>query len=275
MLRVLLVIALILCLQPLAAQDRPESPRSLSSVLADDGRMFLGDVGGFFVSPLHWHAADWGLAAGAIGGTALTMTADGWVHDRVSLPGDAEQRDDFWDIPTFYGSGPFVVGASLGTYAAGLAFGNEDVHIVGRLMFTSLTAASITAEILKVVMGRSRPYTGESQWDFRWFEKGDDRHSFPSGHTTAAFAISTVLAESIDRLWARVAFYGMASLTGFARVRNNQHWASDALGGALIGIASGFYAVSREEVRTAPDSHSSRLQFGMSFSGVTVIYRIL
>ena len=275
MLRAFPIIAVLLFALPSAAQDSASSSRPLSSVLVDDGRIFLIDVGGFFVSPLHWGASDWGLAAGAIGGTALTMTADGWVHDRVSLPGDAGQRDDFWDIPTFYGTGAFVAGTSAVTYAAGLAFGNDEVRVVGRLMITSLATASITTEILKYAMGRSRPYTGESQWDFRWFEKGDDRHSFPSGHTTAAFAMSTVLAESIDKPWARVAFYGMATLTGVARVRNNQHWASDVLGGALIGIASGFSALSQENSRKETGDHAGRLQFGVSYAGVAVTYRIL
>jgi membrane-associated phospholipid phosphatase len=269
------LVALLCMAQPSFGQHASEPNPSLSRVLVDDGGKFLTDVGAFFVSPLHWDVRGWGIAAGAIGGTALTMTSDRWVHDRVSLPGDAYPRHDFWDVPTFYGDGAFAAGASAATYVSGLAFGSEDMHIVGRLMITSLATASITTEILKYVTGRSRPYTGASQWDFQGFKKGDEHHSFPSGHTTAAFAMSTIVAERIDQLWARVTFYGMATLTGIARVRDNQHWVSDVLGGALIGVASGFCAIAQERARTGGQDSSGRLEFGVSYAGITVVYRIL
>ena len=69
---------------------------------------------------------------------------------------------------------------------------------------------------------------------------GSDNHSMPSGHTAQAFASATLLdMEYRDtNPWISVSGYLCATATGFFRVANNKHWASDVFIGAGIGIAS-------------------------------------
>jgi len=66
------------------------------------------------------------------------------------------------------------------------------------------------------------------------------KYSFPSGHTSTAFASAEFMRmEYKDRsaLYG-VAGYLMAAATGYLRMYNNKHWFSDVVTGAGIGIAS-------------------------------------
>ncbi|MCF6222212.1 MAG: phosphatase PAP2 family protein [Flavobacteriaceae bacterium] len=67
---------------------------------------------------------------------------------------------------------------------------------------------------------------------------GSDNDSFPSGHTSNAFVMATVLHhEFIDtNPWLAFSGYLFATTTGVFRVLNNKHWVSDVLVGAGIGI---------------------------------------
>jgi membrane-associated phospholipid phosphatase len=69
---------------------------------------------------------------------------------------------------------------------------------------------------------------------------GSTDNSMPSGHTAQAFVSATLLdMEYRDTSpWISVGGYLCAAATGYLRVANNRHWASDVLIGAGIGIAS-------------------------------------
>jgi len=67
---------------------------------------------------------------------------------------------------------------------------------------------------------------------------GENYQSFPSGHTSNAFVMATVLHhEFIDsNKWLAYSGYLFATTTGVLRVLNNAHWVSDVLVGAGLGI---------------------------------------
>lgn len=67
---------------------------------------------------------------------------------------------------------------------------------------------------------------------------GNGVNSFPSGHTTQAFAAATFLSEEYkDELpWMPYFAYTMASSVGALRIANNRHYLSDVLFGAGLGI---------------------------------------
>lgn len=59
-------------------------------------------------------------------------------------------------------------------------------------------------------------------------------HSFPSGHTTTAFALATFLA--LHSTPQRGIFWALAAaLVGFSRIYLNQHFLPDVLAGAALG----------------------------------------
>lgn len=69
---------------------------------------------------------------------------------------------------------------------------------------------------------------------------GEDNHSFPSGHTTTAFANAQILHEEYGSrsVFYSIGGYATATAVGGMRVLNNQHWVADVLMGAGIGIGA-------------------------------------
>lgn len=64
--------------------------------------------------------------------------------------------------------------------------------------------------------------------------------SFPSGHTSALFAVSTIVFLA-DPLWG-AAYFALSSLVALGRVFIGVHWPLDIFAGVLIGLGSGYLA---------------------------------
>lgn len=69
---------------------------------------------------------------------------------------------------------------------------------------------------------------------------GSGFNSFPSGHTTTAFAAAEFLRMEYKDVspWYGIAGYTVAAATGALRLYNNKHWISDVVAGAGFGILS-------------------------------------
>ncbi len=93
------------------------------------------------------------------------------------------------------------------------------------LLVSSIATLGVT-ELLKQTFNEERP------------DKSDNQ-SFPSGHTSIAFATATVLYYEYKESNKFLAFSGVAFATTTAvfRVLNNKHFTSDVLVGAGVGIA--------------------------------------
>jgi len=269
---------LVCCLLPLSsglrAQSSAQDSASVSSFILHDVKLGLHDASTFFSAPAHFSGNQWLQAAGCIGGAAALFTLDNGIQHSLSVSGRKSLNGDLWDVPTVYGSAYFAAGLSLATYTAGALTGEEGMRTTGRLLGESLVLAGVPATLVKIAAGRRRPYAGVGPWKFHAFQFSEGSQSFPSGHATVAFAISTVLAERIDNIWGRIGLYGLASLTALARVHNNQHWFSDVIGGAGLGITSGLYVVASERRRTHPsDQQQGRFIVYPSREGLTFSYR--
>jgi undecaprenyl-diphosphatase len=98
--------------------------------------------------------------------------------------------------------------------------------------------------------------------------------SFPSGHTTTAFACAVVLAGVVRRRDARIGLFALAGGIGFSRLYVGVHFPLDVAGGVALGLAYGWvvlqlvgrleharhdHAERREEGDPQPDAPSGRL----------------
>ena len=102
--------------------------------------------------------------------------------------------------------------------------------------------AALLANGLKHLIGRPRPkfvHSGDWQMSLS-LTSGLD--SFPSGHSTASFAVATVLAKRFPVL--SPLCLGVALFVGVSRVLRGSHFPTDVMGGAIIGILSGFVAAA-------------------------------
>jgi membrane-associated phospholipid phosphatase len=203
-----------------SALESPATPVSVSddSAKSEPGLVtgFLRDVGGDYKNFLSVETA-WWLGGG--GGAAWAVhAADQSIADSAqanppSLPGGS-----------LYGSQLVQIPVAVGWWIAGSAAGSPAQAAVGRdLLRAELSVASWTYAI-KFAVDRTRP-------------NGDPR-GFPSGHASTSFAIATVLQEHFG--WkAGIPAFAAAAYTGVERVADNQHWASDVVFGAALGVASG------------------------------------
>jgi len=108
---------------------------------------------------------------------------------------------------------------------------------------TALTALLIgfllTNQMLKPLVGRPRPWE-----DIAGLLPLVEEHSFsfPSGHTTSAFAFAGALLLSLPVKWGKAAALGAAVLMGFSRLYVAAHYPTDVLGGVVIGLLAGWIA---------------------------------
>jgi lipid A 4'-phosphatase len=103
-------------------------------------------------------------------------------------------------------------------------------------IFVAVAASGLAADLLKVIVGRTRPkllFDGGA-YDFTWFGFRADHWSFPSGHATIAAALMAALWCLWPRpLWLYAA---AAALVAASRVITGQHYLSDVVAGAAIGV---------------------------------------
>ena len=248
---------------------------SRRGVFGNDFAAVLHDAGSFFSAPFHFSNKEWHYTAGAAGATLFLMSVDRGIKNSVGNGARGTLNGDFLDLPTRYGVVTYANLFAVATYATGWIAGSDDIRVTGRLMFESLALSGITVISMRYIAGRARPYGDNGPWDFHWFETRNAVQSFPSGHATVAFAFSTVLAERIDTFWSRIAFYGMATLTAYARVYKHQHWSSDVVVAAGLGMLAGLHVVREEERRSCETlSEASRLQFYPALSRIRIEYSL-
>ncbi len=113
-----------------------------------------------------------------------------------------------------------------------------------RLGLCLLAALAVTAAVcslgLKPLVARPRPCDLNTTVQLLIARPGD--YSFPSGHTAASFAAVTVLA--LGRCRYRLAATVLAALIAFSRLYLYVHFPTDILGGALLGVLTGWVCFS-------------------------------
>ena len=117
----------------------------------------------------------------------------------------------------------------------------------GLAFLISITVgALITNCCLKLLIPRPRPYTDEASiYHQFWMLTGqhmESDNSFPSGHVTAAFASMTAMYLRCDRRWSWTAFL-FSILMGIARIYLVVHFATDVIGGFIVGFIGGCIGV--------------------------------
>ena len=144
--------------------------------------------------------------------------------------------DEIMKVFTFFGDGLFMV-------------------IVGVIMlfnsyrkgFTILSAfliSSLLVQVLKhyVFVGFKRPVAWFHEQGIELFRvSGIEYHSlysFPSGHTTTAFALFFLLAFFVKSNGLKFVFLAMAILTAYSRIYLSQHFLGDTLAGSVLGIGT-------------------------------------
>ncbi|MBM4330259.1 MAG: phosphatase PAP2 family protein [Deltaproteobacteria bacterium] len=104
--------------------------------------------------------------------------------------------------------------------------------------FVSIVISGILVNVVRFTAGRYRPEMlfSKGLYGFTFFEIEHALVSFPSGHTTTAFAIAMALSFFWRKYWP---FFGLfALMVGVSRMIITAHYLSDVIAGAYVGIVS-------------------------------------
>jgi len=146
-----------------------------------------------------------------------------------------------------------AIGTGIGLYIFGRLDNQRRVQDLGLHSVEAILLGTAVDLGIKTLAGRARPYVDiRNPHDFQLARgfKGYDYQSFPSGHSTTAFAFASAVSRETQMWWPRsrwplgTLMYGGATLVGMSRMYNNQHWASDVIGGAAIGTLVGLKVVT-------------------------------
>ena len=165
-----------------------------------------------------------------IGGTAVTLTLlifedsviDPFQQKQVrnKTLGDSSRWGDWMGqlIPNAL----YVGGMSIAGYN-----GDPDGHRRAMGMFKASAYATSVTTVLKYTFREPRPI--DSSW----------KNSFPSGHSTTAFAFSGYVAAEHGWAWGAPAL-ALSTFIGYSRINDNMHWLHDVTAGATIGWVYGW-----------------------------------
>lgn len=206
----------------------------------------------FHKTPL-FTAKDLGMAA-AFGVAAVAVAPlDRYFADRLQ---DSAMQSNRWLHGAATGfrilGSEGSLGAGTGLYLIGRASRKTRMADLGLHSVEAMGMADLATIGMKVLFGRARPFVDSTNnYDFRLFRGlTDDKYrSFPSGHSTNAFAFASAVSRETEMWWPRsrwyigTLMYGGATLVGLSRMYDNQHWASDIIGGAAVGTIVGLEVV--------------------------------
>jgi len=241
-----------------------------------------------FTKPFHMTSKDW-ITTGKfviVAGT-VALLDEPIQRKALQLRNQSETlRNVSKQVTNFGGPYEAYTLAALGAY--GFIFKNEKMKTTTLLATQSYITGAAIESVLKFVSGRQRPYftdstkvQAEPTFYGPFYKTPKDPNgkrtnsSFPSGHTTVAFAAATVFAmEYHNRPLIPIAAYSAATLIGLSRIAENKHWATDVLTGAAIGYLTGRLVVNnyhRYAKLKAPQQKKNTVSFNLQYNNGVIM----
>lgn len=191
------------------------------------------------------------------------------INDRQSSGEGFFEVLDKTTIPSF-------IAIPAGFLSYGAIQNDSEIFETGLLMGTSQAVALGSTFILKSVVSRTRPFDALANVKVKSIESATGS-SFPSGHTSQAFAIATILTLSNPKPIIYIPLIFWAGLVGYDRIYLGLHYPSDVLGGAVIGIGSALLVWNfRDDIARLREKvlgeQSSKFRFSVApFAGTKLV----
>jgi hypothetical protein len=179
---------------------------------------------------LRLNDANWLLPFAAI--TAASLESDTHISKALTRsPSRVSESTTFSN----YGIAAFG-GATGGLYLLGKITHDDHKQEAALLAGEAAVDAVGVTSTLQYAFGRQRPTDGTGQGGF-WH----GGTSFPSDHSTAAWAVASVLAHEYPGPLTKFLAYGLASAVSVSRVTGKDHFPTDVIVGGAIGWFMGQY----------------------------------
>jgi membrane-associated phospholipid phosphatase len=157
----------------------------------------------------------------AIGGALALAARPGDPRMVASLSGNHAAEESL-DAGSALGDGFVQAGAAVAVYGIGASLHRPATASFGADLIEAQAVTGLMTQVLKVAVDRTRPNGG--------------RHGFPSGHASATFATAGVITRRFGWRYGSVA-YAAAAYVAASRIADRQHYPSDVIFGAALGIA--------------------------------------
>lgn len=193
---------------------------------AGAGRHFAQGTKGAFTGSNKWI---W-----LVGGAA-TIVAFHYDHDIYRHYADKEKEEIPDSVGDVMGTGIPGAAIALLTMGTGYVISSDRTVSAGQSHGEALMATFAYTSVLKLVVERDRPPAFSNK-------ESPFNQSFPSGHTSTAFATAGSLMASAGP-WVGIPTLALAGLTGYSRIQQRAHFTGDVLFGAILGytMGTGFY----------------------------------
>lgn len=174
---------------------------------------------------------------------------------------------DYWIcLFTFLGDGRVLIPGCIFFWLA-MLITNQQRAKLPLLGLSSILISGGLTQLLKMMIGRPRPY---ASGDLRYintsmdmlhgFTTNHDFASFPSGHSTAVFAIAWFAFRNVKSKAGQTAILLLAVLVALSRVALWKHFLSDTVAGAAIGIFMSelVIEISSEQIINTADNRATQ-----------------
>ncbi len=211
----------------------------------------------------------WILTSIGAGTVLWTYSQDPIFYNRVYQP-EKGMSSTASLLAEGWGSGLTALPVLAGMYTIGLINENPQLQHAALSGFQAFVISAGAAWTIKQLTQRPRPepFFDPAIWHGPFAGGGHD--AFPSGHTMRAFALATVLAGVYhDKTAWGLAFYGLAAITAYTRLKSGEHWPSDVVAGALIG-----FGIGRAVLAFNRKKSMHYLQPSVSNNGLGIVYKI-
>ena len=188
------------------------------------------DEKAIWTSPAHLRLADADWMIPFAGIAAASLASDTHVSQGVTRsPSFVSRTNSFSN----YGLAAFG-GITGGMYLLGKITHSDHQQEAALLSGEAAVDAVGVTTVLQYAFGRQRPLDGTGQGYFWHGGTG-----FPSDHSTAAWAVASVMTHEYPGTLSKLFFYGLASAISISRVTGKDHFPTDVLVGGAIGWFTG------------------------------------
>ncbi len=234
-----------------------------------------------FTKPFHMQKKDWPKVGEFVALEIALSFADEKIQENaLALRTQSKTVRDVNEYVTQFG-GLYEVYTLVGMGTFGYVFKKPKMLTTTFLATQAYLTGGAVEGVVKILTGRQRPdfllnSAGKVDPTFHGpFSTTRDIYgnkvngSWPSGHTTVAFAAATVFAmEYKDKPLIPIISYSVATLIGLSRMVENRHWFSDVVAGAALGFLTGRQVVNnyhRYAKIKAPTQKKNTVAFNLDY----------
>lgn len=166
------------------------------------------------------------------------LNAQNWDINTLDNVNPSNPSSKYWQQTTelVY---PISVGIPAGILIAGFINHNKAQQQKGWKIVGALAVNTIITQGLKYSINRERPYE-KYPLLINPYDKKEQGKSFPSGHTSTAFSLAASIAIEYPKWYVVVPAYAYATSVGYSRLYLGEHYPSDVLTGAALGVGSAY-----------------------------------